>query len=258
MRLNTLTRSDSPQFKVASFEGPLHLLLHLIREHEVDLYDIPIAQITQQYLDYLAQMQSMDLGIAGEYLVMAATLIEIKSRMLLPLPPSPEDDLEPVDPRAELVQRLLEYQLFQTPVETLREWEGFRRQLFFRGAIENPDDYLLPTAQGEMHPNSLMEALMRVLSSAGVEDSAVTSVMPKRRVSLKMKMAEVIRRVQSTVGPLGFEELFEMPCYKYEIVLTFLALLELLRLNRLTVNQKNPLDPILITIVETNSDGVAN
>src|SRR5438552_5345747 len=106
-----LLSPNRPSFKLAAFEGPLDLLLHLIRENRVDIYDIPIAEITQQYLDYLAEWESLDLAVAGEYIVMAATLLEIKSRMLLPKPPAPEEEYE--DPRAELVERLLEYQRYQ-------------------------------------------------------------------------------------------------------------------------------------------------
>src|SRR5207249_1940592 len=101
------------------FEGPLDLLLHLIRENEIDIYDIPIARIAQQYLDYVAMLEALDLAIAGEYIVMTATLLEIKSRMLLPAPPPIEGEAVE-DPRAELVQRLLEYQRYQESVETLR------------------------------------------------------------------------------------------------------------------------------------------
>src|ERR1041385_4079945 len=125
-----------PHFKTTAFEGPLDLLLHLIRANQVDIYDIPIAAITEQYLDALEQMEELDLGIAGEYVVIAATLIEIKSRLLLPQPPvSIEEEAE--DPRAELVARLLEYQQYQGSVETLRGWEELRRLIFFRGALEN-------------------------------------------------------------------------------------------------------------------------
>src|SRR5438105_10379546 len=104
--------SSALQFHLPAFDGPLDLLLHLIRENRIDIYDIPIAQITEQYMEYLALWESLDLAVAGEYLVMAATLVEIKSRMLLPKPPPPEAD-EHDDPRAELVQRLLEYQRYQ-------------------------------------------------------------------------------------------------------------------------------------------------
>jgi segregation and condensation protein A len=254
MRTSALTAPPTaPRFKLAAFEGPLDLLLHLIRERELDIYDIPIADITQQYLAYLAHWESMDLAIAGEYLVIAATLVEIKSRMLLPAPPPTEGDDEAEDPRAELVQRLLEYQRYQGTVETLREWEEFRRNLYFRGALENPDDYVLPMASGEMSASALVNALRRMLAAAGVDDDPVTAVIPRRRVSLRMKMAEVLRRVRSHPEGVGFETLFELPCYRYEIVLTFLALLELLRLGRVRAAQKRPDIDIVLTPVEAEA-----
>src|SRR5688500_6656702 len=126
-----LTASTPLQFRLPIFEGPLDLLLNLIREQEIDIYDIPIALITQPYLERLEAWEALDLTVAGEYLVMAATLLEIKSRMLLPKPPAAEMDEE--DPRAELVERLLEYQRYQGAVDTLKLWEEARAQIHFRG-----------------------------------------------------------------------------------------------------------------------------
>src|SRR5258708_7061299 len=114
MQLSSAVRANAAlRFKLSVFEGPLDLLLHLIRENQIDIYDIPIADIAQQYLDYLTLWESLDLSIAGEFIVMAATLLEIKSRLLLPAPPKNTEDGEDDDPRAELVQRLLEYQRYQ-------------------------------------------------------------------------------------------------------------------------------------------------
>jgi segregation and condensation protein A len=242
----TLSTSSALHFKLSAFEGPLDLLLHLIRKNQVDIYDIPIAQITQQYLDYLTLWQSLDLTIAGEYIVMAATLLEIKSRLLLPSPPVPEGEEEAEDPRAELVQRLLDYQKYQGTVETLREWEEFRRLLYFRAAQENPDDYLLPMEEGALQVNQLLAALQRVLAAAGVDSEPVTAVVPRRRVSLRLKMAEVLKRVRMHPDGIGFEALFTLPCERYEIVLIFLSLLELLRLGRVRVEQTEMLGAITL------------
>lgn len=245
-----LSASNTLHFKLPVFEGPLDLLLHLIRENRIDIYDIPIAEITQQYLDYLALWEALDLAIAGEYLVIAATLLEIKSRLLLPQPTTNETGEEEADPRTELVQRLLEYQKYQGTVETLRSWEDFRRQLFFRGALENPDDYLLPVSEGVLNAGTLLDALKRMLSAAGVVEEQVTAVVPRRRVNLRMKMAEVLRKVRARAEGLDFEGLFELPCYRYDIVLTFLALLELLRQGRLRAEQRIPLSEIKLFSVE--------
>src|ERR1700704_2656386 len=133
-----------PHFKTPAFEGPLDLLLHLIRANQVDISDIPIAEITHQYLAMMDLFEELDLQVAGEYVLLAATLIEIKSRMLLPHPPPQPGDEPEEDPRAELVARLREYEQYQGTLETLRSWEEMRRSLFFRGAAENAEDYILP------------------------------------------------------------------------------------------------------------------
>ena len=243
--------SSPPHFVTPAFEGPLDLLLHLIRANQVDIYDIPIAEITRQYLAYMEFLEELDLTIAGEYLVIAATLIEIKSRMLLPLPPPAPGEDEPEDPRAELVARLVEYQQYQGTIETLRTWEELRRQIFFRGAAATPDDYILPVPEGEASVNQLLAALHRVLNASGLDEKPVTSVVPRRRLSLKLKMAEVARRTAAAgEAGLGFESLFELPCPRYDLVITFLALLELLRSGRVRAEQLGPLEPITLYAVQ--------
>lgn len=234
-----------PHFKTPAFEGPLDLLLHLIRANQVDIYDIPIAEITQQYLAYIEMLEAFDLAVAGEYLVMAATLMEIKSRMLLPQQPVSEEE-EAEDPRAELVARLLEYQQYQGTVETLRGWEEWRRLIYFRGALENADDYLLPLPEGEANATQLYRALHRLLTEAGVDERPVTAVVPRRRLSLRLKMAELARKLALHPDGLPFESLFSLPCPRYDIVLTFLALLELIRLERARAEQKILYDTIWI------------
>jgi segregation and condensation protein A len=244
----TLLRPSSAlTFTLPVFEGPLDLLLHLIREHKIDIYDIPIFQITEQYLAYMSHWESMDLAIAGEYIVIAATLIEIKARMLLPAAPPAEGEDEVEDPRAELVQRLLEYQQYQETVETLRGWEEYRRTIFFRGSVENPEDYVLPTPEGALDAEALFLALKRILDAAGVGDEPVTAVMPKRRVGLRMRMAEVARKVLANPDGIEFSCLFELPCPRAEIVITFLALLELLRLGKVRAEQRKSSAEILLT-----------
>ncbi|SRR5579884_50096 len=242
--------APKPLFKTPAFEGPLDLLLHLIRANEVDIYDIPIAEITQQYLEYMELLEALDLAVAGEYVVMAATLIEIKSRMLLPPPPAPEGEEEGEDPRAALVARLLEYQQYQGAVETLRGWEELRRQIYFRGALENVDDYILPVPEGEATAEQLYQALHRLLAEAGVEDRPVTAVTPRRRLSLRMKMVEIARKIAAAhPNGLAFEALFELPCPRYGIVLAFLALLELVRLGRVRAEQRHPFETIRLVPV---------
>ena len=233
-----------PHFRTPAFEGPLDLLLHLIRANEVDISDIPIADITEQYLAYIEMFEALDLAVAGEYVLMAATLIEIKSRLLLPqAPPTAEEEAE--DPRAELVARLLDYQRYQGTVETLRGWEELRRQIYFRGALESVDDYILPVPAGEAKPSQLYQALHRLLVEAGVDEKPVTAVTPRRRLSLRLKMAELARRLEAAL-PDGilFEHLFTLPCPRYDIVLTFLGILELLRMGRARCEQEGTHAPI--------------
>lgn len=223
---------------LASFEGPLDLLLHLIREHRIDIADIPIVQVTDHYLAYLRALEEMNLTVAGEFLVMAATLLEIKSRMLLPRPPTPEDLDTGEDPRLELIQRLQDYQRYQAFVGTLAEWEDDRRALFFRGQAAYGDLYELPVGFGELNSGSLLKALQRLLAEAGDDSShAVTSVR-RQKITLRLAMAALWRKVQGGgSGGVLFDECFPRPLVRLEIVMTFLALLELLRQSRLEASQ---------------------
>src|SRR5574341_948975 len=132
-------RLMSYHVKIEIFEGPMDLLLHLIKKHELDIYDIPIAPITQQYLEYLELMQSLDMEVAGEFLVMASTLTHIKSKMLLPPPENPEDEDDGTDPRAELIRRLLEYKRFKDAAQSLEEKEAAWSQVYTRSADAAPE-----------------------------------------------------------------------------------------------------------------------
>src|SRR5437870_3513400 len=148
--------------RLARFEGPLDLLLHLIKRDEIDIYDIPIAHITQQYLQYLELMHKLDLEVAGDFLVMAATLMRIKAKMLLPLPAVDEEE-QPGDPREELVQRLIEYRQFKEAASTLRSREDERRLVHERGMLPGEDDAgPLPLARVSLF--ALIDALNHVLS----------------------------------------------------------------------------------------------
>ncbi len=234
-----------PHFSTTVFEGPLDLLLQLIRANEVDITDIPIAEITTQYLSAMELMEALDLTVAGEYLVIAATLIEIKSRMLLPQIPSTGDE-DSEDPRAELVARLLEYQQYQGVVLTMQGWEMQRRQIFFRGALENSDDYILPVPEGEAHVSQLYQALTRLLAEAGMNEAAITTITPRRRLSLRLTMAGLTRKIVNFPEGIAFDSLFNLPCPRYEIVLIFLALLELLRYEKVRFEQKNLHEVIML------------
>jgi segregation and condensation protein A len=241
----------SPSFTLPTFEGPLDLLLHLIRENRVDIYDIPVALIASQYLEYLSDWKARDLTVAGEYLVMAATLVEMKTRLLLPQPPAPDADED--DPRAELVLRLLEYQRYAGVVAVLRQWEEYRSAMYFRGALENPDDYMLPIEAGALRGPDLVMALRRLLDQAGLEEAEVSAVVPRRRVSLQMSMVTILRAITSAPEGLAFSALFGAPADIAEVVLAFLAVLELLRRGRIEVVQRRPLSDFRLRAARAGS-----
>jgi segregation and condensation protein A len=219
------------EVKLEKFEGPLDLLLHLIKRDEIDIYDIPIAHITQQFLHYLEIMRMLDLEVSGEFLVVAATLMRIKARMLLPVHEPGEE--EEADPREELVQRLLEYRQFKEAAGTLKEREEHRRLLYERGLVPDEEDAgPLPLAPVNLFV--LLDALDRVL--ARLPERNVLE-MSGEAYDIEDKMALLLMRARRA-GRLSFTLLLEECKSRLEIIVTFLALLELLKMARLTVEQE--------------------
>lgn len=254
--MNLVQTEESP-YKVTLevFEGPLDFLLNLIRQSEIDIYDIPIAQITEQYLQYLALMEALDLEIAGEWLVMAATLLEIKSRMLLPRDPvQSDDDDEPIDPRLELVERLIEYEKFKSAAEMFREREEERAKVFMRGPAEAEFDLKPLFSLEDITAGDLLSALQRVLADVG--DGDVTTLQ-RRKVTVRMRMREIWRRLTDRAGRVSFDELFDEDVSRVDVVITFVALLELLKMRRVKVRQRAAFGPIdIIPILEKEADAV--
>lgn len=215
---------DVYNIKIPVFEGPFDLLLHLIRENKLDIYDIPIALITNQYLQYIEMMKELNLEIAGEFLVMAATLIYIKSRMLLPPDEeTPDEELE--DPRAELVKKLIEYQKFKEAAGDLRKREEdwmkvFRRDSFLAEEEEPGELYLF-----DLNLFDLLDAFKKILEKAPPEVISITkeTLTVKDRISFIMEILEG----QETVR---FEDFFQGGMTKIQLIVTFVALLELIRL----------------------------
>ena len=211
--------------KLEIFEGPMDLLLHLIKKHELDIYDIPIAPITQQYLEYIELMQSLDMEIAGDFLVMASTLTHIKSKMLLPPPENPEDDDLGADPRAELIRRLLEYKRFKDAAGTLEQREDAWSKVYTRETEVAPE--LPPDDQPllfDFHLFDLLAALKDVLNrtpDAGIEITA-------EAISITDKIATILARLES-VDSMLFADLFDGSTTKAHIIATFMALLELMK-----------------------------
>ena len=234
-RPESVSGTNPCAIKLPVFEGPLDLLLHLIRLNEVDITDLPVAEIAQQYAEYLSLMQELDLDVAGEYLVMAATLAWIKSRMLLP-PSSEDEEGEGLDPRAELVARLLEYQRFKEASEQLgsRLLEG--RDVF---AASPPELEPLPDVERPIAVSlvALLEAFRRVLAKSSGTGRHEVLGEPVHVGDRMRVMMEALGRFES----LEFERLFELEAEPHPtrrlLIATFLALLELVRLGAVRVYQ---------------------
>lgn len=237
---------DAPGYRVALpvFEGPLDLLLHLIQQHEIDIFDIPIAFITQKYVEYVTLMQDINIDVASEYLVMAATLTHIKSKMLLPASPDDEeeeDDLD-LDPRAELVRRLLEYQKYKEAAEQLGDRSILGRDVFTRGAPAPSVDGPAPLAPVGLF--KLLDAFQAVLKRAKQTADHQIDV---DRFSISDRINELsdILRDRRRVG---FEELFSKDQTRGDLIVTFLALLEMTRVRLIRLMQAGPLEPISIEL----------
>ena len=231
--------ADPYTVKLEFFEGPLDLLLHLIRRNQVDIHDIPIATITDQYLDYLNMMRSLNLDVAGEFLLMAATLLQIKSKTLLPLPPEEEEE-EGEDPRAELVNRLLEYQKYKEAAARLHERDMLDRNIFVQGdQAEGSEDRGLV----EVGVFELIEALKDVLNRASIEAAYDITL---DRITIEERIAQILEAVNLERSGLLFSSLFSGVSSKEEIILTFLALLELIKMRMIKVYQRTPFGPIEI------------
>lgn len=230
-------QGDSYRVKLEVFEGPLDLLLYLIKKEEVSIYDIPIARITEQYLDYLRVMQELDIALAGEFLVMAATLIHIKSQMLLPRDPdAPEDGGE--DPRDELVQQLLEHQKFKAAANVLHQMGTIQAATFARGVIET--DRQNPEIAATVF--QLFEVFRQVMARR----EALTEIEIARD---EVTMAEKIAEIRSRLGERGrieARELFERARSRREMVLIFLAILELVKELAIRLIQETTFGDIMI------------
>lgn len=231
--------------KLEMFEGPLDLLLHLIEKAEVDIYDIPIAEITQQYLEYLDLMQEMDLEVASEFLVMAATLVEIKSKMLLPKPKK-EDNSEPdIDPREELVQKLIEYKKYKEFTLLLKDKFEIYEKVFYKNP-EPIEDYISEfTSITGVTADLLARTLSDIIKNNTTKSKRVYRQIYRETYTVDDKIKEITKMLVSKSN-FYFEELFEDTCDKYEIIVTFLATLEMVKRRLILVEQYMNFDKILI------------
>jgi segregation and condensation protein A len=233
---------DAFPVRLTNFEGPLDLLLHLIKKSEVNIYDIPIALITSQYIEYIDLMQELNLDVAGEFLVMAATLIHIKSRMLLPRPDPAQEDPEE-DPREALMRRLLEHQKFKAAAELLHERETLRSAQWTR-----PDGPIAEIAGEPPEPEievdlfSLISAFRAVVERAKARPKVY---LPSEQIPIEDRIEQLMSRLSETEA-CGFEDLFEDVQTKAGLVVTFLAVLEMIRLKLIRVFQTGVVGPIRI------------
>lgn len=231
--------STNVQLKI--FEGPLDLLLHLIKKNEVSITDIPIATITEQYLATLDLMQTLNLDLAGEFLVMAATLIHIKSRMLLPAgDDESEDEEEGGDPREELIRRLLEYQRFKEAASELQQRDVLARDVFARAAV--PAETPVPVSFRELSVFELLTAMRRVMDRLPKDDFHEVTL---EKITVREKMTLLLERLHA-LGQVLFESLFSQVRTRMEVVVTFLAMLELVKIRAIRIFQESLEGPILI------------
>ena len=229
---------DALEVVLESFEGPLDLLLYLIRKQNLDILNIPVAEITRQYMGYVELMRAANLDLAAEYLVMAAVLGEIKSRMLLPRPKSEADDDE--DPRAALVRRLQEYERFSEAANKMDDRPRMERDIFHASAPFEDEDP--PEVQAQVNLRQLVRAYQNVVERA---EANMHMLVSRDMLSMRERMTNILQKLK-THDHLRFEELFTADEGRLGVVVTFIALLELFRDDMLVVVQNEPLAPIYI------------
>lgn len=217
----------SYEIKLDIFEGPLDLLLYLIKKNEIDIYNIPIASITDQYLNYVEMLKSINLDLAGEYIVLAATLIHIKSRMLLPALQSDEDEKEfEEDPRSELVQQLLQYQSYKEAAIQLSSLPLLERDVFKRGSSLDEPSCLTEETTTEIDVFELIKAFQKIISRL---DKSESIEIDTEKMTLTDRINDIMERLTRQKN-LNFAELLGDKKTRKEIVYTFLAILELMKM----------------------------
>lgn len=245
--ISDLDDDDAYQVKLEAFTGPMDLLLHLIRKHQINIYDIPIALITQQYLEYLSMMKTLNLSLAGEFLVMAATLLYIKSRMLLPKEEKPEtEDEDGLDPRTELVRQLVEYERFKQAAGTLVARELHWRESYARDPLPMPaasEEEEEDIATDDLQLFDLLSAFQEVLDRAPTDQMVELS---RETWTVQDRIQVILERLEGE-STIPFEGLFDRHWSRPLIIATFLALLELVRMNLVRLFQGEWFGPIQVT-----------
>ncbi len=238
-----IVRESRDQYKLqmGEFDGPLDLLLYLIRREEANIFDIPIAKITDEYLRYIRVMKSFDIAVAGEFLVMAATLIEIKSRMLLPPEPGLEGETEIVDPRQELVDRLMEYQQFKNAAEMLWSRATVEQAVFKRGQIESDENNLEVSAT----IFDLFEKFQQIVERHKEE---IQLEIHREEMTLAEMISNMKKRL-SEKKELNLMEFFGTMKTRHELVLAFISVLEIVRTESVRLSQKKTFGDIMLKVV---------
>lgn len=233
-------------FKINEFEGPLDLLLHLIKESKMDIMNIEIEEITKQYMDYLESQEKMNLEIASEYLVLASELIEIKSKLLLPNVKDEESSLEDDDPREELVNRLLEYQAYKEITKVLQEKEELRREIYTKSP-ENIKNYVdeVSGITSDVTLDDLVEAFKRYLERKR-DNKPLNTKITVKEITVSSRRYE-IKKLLRVKGRVSFEELFPVVSREY-VVATFLAILEMAKSGELVITQNDTFDDIICEV----------
>lgn len=251
-KLKEMGQAMELNVKLQVFEGPLDLLLHLLEKNKVNIYDIPIVEITAQYMEYIAEMRRQDLDVLSEFLVMAATLIDIKSRMLLPTDPDEEE--EEGDPRAELVRQLLEYKMYKCMAYELRDRQIDAQRVLFKEptipaevlAYEEPvnmEELISDVTLAKL--NYIFKTIMKKQKDKIDPLRSKFGKIEKEEVSLEEKMAE-LESYAAEHAHFSFRSLLEEQAGKVEIIVTFLAVLELIKMGKIFISQEHIFDDIRI------------
>ena len=233
----------SVEFKINEFEGPLDLLLHLIKENKMDIMNIEIEKITDQYMKYLAEQEKMNLEIASEYLILASELIEIKSKLLLPNTKVSDEESDMTDPREELVNRLIEYQNYKEVTKLLQEKEELRKEIYTKSP-ENIKNYVddLGEITSDVTLDDLVEAFKKYLERKKDSKPLNTKIAVKE-ITVSSRRYE-IKKILSVKGKVSFDELFPVVSREY-VVATFLAILEMAKNKELIIKQDDIFDDII-------------
>lgn len=237
------------KISLQNFDGPLDLLLHLIKTNEMDIYDIQMVEVTEQYLIVIEQMKQLNLDVAGEFLLMAATLIYIKSKILLPVVDD-FDEEEELDPRAELVRRLLEYQRYKDAANSLDQLPCLSRDVFLRQFVEPTTGSLTTEDDVTVGIYQLASAFHQMLKQSQVD-------FVHEIVREQLSVADFIHRILDRLGadgPRAFSDFFTLKETRQELVVTFLAMLELVKMCMIKISQSAEFQPIWISLAVSNDE----